>query len=90
MYLKISHSDKVTKINKSTLFIRNVSTPEDSFWKKDISDFFFSLFLKNYEKPFNGASITINNKGIYLIDFKYINPIIFNAFSNEIDKFSCE
>ncbi|ESU28219.1 hypothetical protein FLJC2902T_15650 [Flavobacterium limnosediminis JC2902] len=84
------HSRTVTAIYKPIIYIKSEAVEAKDLWKNDNSDYLFNMFLKDIDKKIYPAAITVNSKGIYLIDFEAFNTIVFNAFSNEVDKFSCE
>lgn len=88
-YFRYEHSYNVTSIYKPILYIKSESIKADSFWKDDISDYLFNLFLKDTPHKFYTAAITIDSRGIYFIDYEVFNPVVFNAFSNEVGKYSC-
>ena len=89
-YFPYGHTHNVTSIYKPLLFIKKESVKAESFWKDDISDFFFNLILRDYHTKFDAVSITINSNGIYFIKFEGFNPIVFNAFSYEVNKYQCD
>lgn len=90
MYFRFDHSYNVTSVKDYLLLIKPEAVKANTLWKNDLEDYFSNLFLKEQKRKFYTAAITVNSKGIYFIDFEVFNPIVFNAFSNEVNKFSCE
>ncbi|UOK41583.1 MULTISPECIES: hypothetical protein [Flavobacterium] len=90
MYFTFDHSHNVTAVYKPILYIKPEFIEADKIWIDDTSNYFFNLFLKDFNRKFDAVIVTINSKGIYFTNIGYFNPIVFNAFSNEVDKYSCE
>jgi hypothetical protein len=89
-YFKLIHSHQVTSISAPLLFVKPDTIAAGSLWENDIRNYIFTLFFKGYKEKFFTAAVTINRGGIYFVDFEIFNPIVFNVFSNDVDKFSCE
>ncbi|HSD13625.1 MAG TPA: hypothetical protein VLB74_03150 [Flavobacterium sp.] len=91
-YFMIEHKRHmpVTKIYKPLLYVKPESVEADEIWKNDVSNYFFNLFFKDLNRKFISAAITVNSNGIYFTHFNIFDPVVFNAFSNEVGKYNCD
>ena len=89
-YFKLHHPNDYTKVTYPVIFVKYESELIDMKWTQDDNYLLYNLFL-DYDKSLHcDAMITISKDRLYLLDWDYFNPIVFNTFSNELKKFNCE
>jgi hypothetical protein len=77
-------------INYPVIFVKYEIDFIDANWNQDDNKLLYNLFFE-YEKSLHcDAMLTISKDRSYLLDWNYFNPVVFNAFSNELAKFKCE
>ena len=89
-YFKLHHPNEYTKITYPVIFVQYEPEVIDMKWTQDDNNLLYNLFL-DYDKSLHcDAMITISKDRLYLLDWDYFNPEVFNAFSNELKKFNCD
>lgn len=85
-----SHSNKYTKLKNSIIFVQNELNPQDRSWFYDKNNLIFDLFLSYENDKKCTAQLTISNDGLYLLNWGFLNPSVYNAFSNALPLYECQ